>query len=425
MGELSELFVREALAPLGEGRNLAQAERIDEAIAAVRHEELLRRLRAGVDQVAKATGRESLQVFRQLPMPAIEDELRELETRQRAALDAWRAHVDAHGRPSSGLAKESASVIAALRDVALGIRDDPATSNALGALSEALDRWRQTVDGCRATLDASTDLMRARQWRRFRRFAVVAALGGALVGVGGLLLKRHQTRARIDAAIAAGGCDVEASIASDDLERATAAQRDAIQAAEQRCEQEALERERQAEAAEKAEAERLEAEREAAAKRQACEAVGRAFAGGSLADVDQQLLGGERARLERIAEGKLTLDDIRTDFALPCAETDTGEGLRLVLAQRVVEAMPTWIQIAVPSPLVRRALVEHKDVLPASDLALMAGHIDVMAERAVKTGLADDVQHFEVLCRLAADLVQPTKSNCAAVLELAGARRDV
>lgn len=419
MGELSELFVREALAPLQRGRDLAKAERIDEAIAAVRHEELLRHLRAGVDQVAKATGRESLDVFRQLPMAAIEEELATIEGRQRAALDAWRAHVDEHGRPSSGLTQQSAGVGAALRDLALGIGDDPATSNALGVLAEELDRWRQTIDGCRATLDAATDLMRARQWRRFRRFAVVAALVGALVGVAALFLKRHQARARIDAAIAAGGCDLEGRIDGEDLERATPTQRDAIQAAARRCQQREQRRQEQAEADKQAEAARKEAERVTARKREACEAVGRAFAGGSLDDVDQELLGGERTRLERIADGKLTLDDIRTDFALPCDDTDTGEGLRLVLAQRVVEAMPTWIQIAVPSALIRRALVEHKDVLPAADLALMAGHIDVMAERAVKTGLADDVQRYEVLCRLAAELVQPTKSNCAAVLELA------
>lgn len=419
MGELSELFVREALAPSSEGLALAKAERIDEAIAAVRRDELLRGLRAGVERVAKATGRESLEVFRQLPMPAIEDELESIDARQRAALEAWRAHVQQSGRPSSGLAGQSASVGAALRDIALGLRDDPATTDALGALAEALDGWRRTVEGCRTTLDGATDLMRARQWRRFRRFAVVAALVGGLVGVGASFVKRQRARARVDAAIAVGGCDVEERIAPEDLERATPAQLVGIAEEKHRCRERQLEEQRRAEAKRKAEAARRQAEEAAARKRRACEAIGRAFAAGSFDDVDQDLLGGERARLERIADGKLTLDDIRTDFALPCADTDTGEGLRLVLAQRVVEAMPKWIQIAVPSALVRRSLVEHKDVLPPGDLALMAGHIDVMAERAVKTGLADDVRHFEVLCRLAADLVQPTKSNCAAVLDLA------
>ena len=419
MGELSERFVREALAPLSEARELARTDRIDEAIAAVRHEELLRRLRAGVEQVAKATGRQSLEVFRQLPMEAIEHELSTLGTRQQAALEAWRGHVQERGRPRPGLAADSTTVSGAFRDIALGIEDDPRASNVLGALAEELDRWRQTVDGCRATLDGATDLMRARQWRRFRRFAVVAALFGGLVGAGALWLKRQRATARIDAAIAAGGCDVSSRLVADDLQYLTPAQQQRIDETEERCRRRERERQAQAEAESKAEAARREAEKKAAERREACEAIGRAFAGGSFDDVDQALLGGERDRLERIAEGKLTLDDIRTDFVLPCGDTVTGEGLRLVLAQRVVEAMPKWIQIAVPSPLVRRSLIEHKDVLPAADLALMAGHIDVMAQRAVKTGLAKDVEYFEVLCRLAADLVQPTKSNCAAVLELA------
>ena len=421
-GKLGATFHDAAIAPLEKANRLVMSDHFDDAMTCIAREELMRFLRRGVEQVATAANVSPLAVFGRLNMDELDRRLGCLAACQAEALSQWRGYAGHAGGllgaslfPDDGQLRD---LPANLRRAAATLQSEKELSACLSALADEMAGWITALAQRRDLIGNAQDLARGRRMRRLKR-AVAALLLLTIPTAAGLwLTKRSLARARVDAIIAMGSCD-GGEVAEGDLELASSEQRAAIEGERKRCEDEGEQARLAEQARQRAEEKRKATEREEKRRLEACARLGHNFAAGALDEVDAKLVGEQGALLRRLRSGGLTADDVAAGFEPPCADTGTGKQLRLAYARAVLSTMQQWLRRHTPSRAARDALAEHKSALPADELVLLAGHIDVLAKRAVMTGKAADVRHHAALCELAEKLADTRGGNCEAVLTLA------
>jgi hypothetical protein len=421
-GTLGATFHDVATAPLEKANRLVMSEHFDEAISCIARDELMRSLRRGVEHVAKAANVSTLDVFGRLGMDQLDEQLGNLAACQVTALTEWRAYAaHAGGLPGSSLVPDDGQprqLPANLGRAAATLQTETELSASLDALANEVTDWMTALARCRELIDNAQDLARGRRMRRLKRAIAALLVVAVAAGAGVYLTKRSLAHARVDAVIALGSCDV-AQMDASDLARASSAQHDAVERERQRCEDEREQARLAQEVQQRADEKRKAIEREKRRRDEACTRLGRNFANGSLDDVDAKLIGERRPLFDRLASGRLTVNDVAAGFEPPCPDTETGKALRLAYARGVLVSVQQWLRRVTPSRDACSALVEHKMALSAHGLALLAGHIEVLSKRAVMTGKEPDVRRFSTLCTLATQIADSAGGNCEAVQKLA------
>jgi hypothetical protein len=423
VAKLGEIFYQEANAPIAGALQSMRQAKIEQAIAALDGARLLASFRAGAERAAKIAGVSSLRVFRLLDMDGDDVLVQRLGLCQRVALTQWRSHDSLDG----GLFSDSAmlgegevpDVARGFRRIAETLKREAAVSSALTALADAVEHWAQALDQARAQVESAPELARGYRRRRMVKAASVTVLVLLALGAGTWLTQLFMARARIDAHIRQISCPIEPLDPADEA-RASGAQQAAMSAARDACRKEREEAARVAEKRRQAEQRRLKKDKDAKEQRERCAGLGRNFKAGKLDEADNKEAGKHAALLQRLIDGRLELDDVsETKGPLPCSDGATGKAIRRAYAELVVSKMLKWIQVRLPSELAVDSMVESKDALPNYERKLLAGHIEMMAKYAVRSGESADIERHATLCRFALRIEDKKGVNCIAVLALA------
>lgn len=421
VAKLGAAFDEAAFGPVRRTARLLASGPLEGGLAVLQRDELMGGVKDGVERVAKAAGLPALRVFRRLPMERMELLIDELETRQSEALLLLRAKPEPDSESAepqdSGERVAASDVVSELRRIAAGREHGDALATTLVMLAGKVEEWLDLLAESRATITKAPLLSRAYRRRGLKRLAVAALVTVVVTGGGTWFVQRHLAQARIDALLAGDPCAAE-TLDAKELERASSAQRAAVDRQRRECQEGRDRALREAEERRIAEEKRRAQERRDKERLEQCAQLGKHFEAGKLDEADSKLAGKHAGLLQRLLTSKLSLDDVSDELGeLPCADTEAVQPLRRAFAHALLAAKLKWLPKRTPSKAARRALLEHRTDLDNNALLHFGGHIEMMAVHSVATGV--ELQRLADLCALAAELKANPGVSCQAVAKLA------
>jgi hypothetical protein len=424
--KLGAAFLRCSLGPLNYAGGCILAGKIPEGLNELGADNLHGGFKRGVEEAAKHVGVGARDVERLLPMGDVQAASAVLDAAQKGAVEAWRMHAGHLGGMMKGIADltvdgRAPDVSQFLQRLSYKVVRDPPLSEPLLALSKAVATWLDLVEHCSDLLADGGVLAKAYRRRRQHQVAAVAALVVAAASGLVAVLWLRAVRARVDTALALIDPCAAATIAPDDLERASTEQKQRAADRGAACE-EGKKRAEQARVEAQQREDKARAE-EAARKDHAdrCDALATHVAGGQLAGADDAVAGGKSALLGRVARLALDRADL-LETELPCGDTPAGAKLADAFAAAVAASTGAWSRADDVGERARTALLARKDALPGSPKQVLAQHAEVVAKKALVSHDTGAVDRAAALCRLKDELGIRGGKYCATVYAVSGKR---
>lgn len=417
--KLGAIFITAALGPVSYAGRCIMSRRVTEGLAELTPDNLLGGVERGVETVAAATSLPKRYVSDLLPMAQLHALATHIAARQEEAAKQWDIHTSHIGGLLEGVAdltvdgREPDTALCLLR-LSKKMQMDKALAAPLRELSEDLEKWHHMVETCRIVIDDGASLRNAYLQKRILRWGLgVTALLGAVAAVI-WFVRVDRARGRIDALISAENPCAVADVTESDLAKASSDQLGTVEDRKRACEEQRREAERLA--AEKQRQQELRAKREAEERAAAerCKALRQALEEGRADWASLPAATTHRPLLERIANGRITAEDLAKAITLPCPDLDLRQAAGPAFARYALVNPGEWINDQLLHPSARDLIVAGQQAVPERHRLVFMNAVGALAERTVLMGGEEAMQRVLRLCELLDELGMPDKPRCGA-----------
>ncbi|EYF03701.1 Hypothetical protein CAP_5312 [Chondromyces apiculatus DSM 436] len=414
------------MGPLQFAGSCIQSGKLQEALPHLDPQALWGSLERGIAQTAALAGVNPGDVESLLPMGELRACIEQLTGSYRMAAHAWSVHAGHLGGLLKGLTdltvdgRPPDSSVGLMR-VARKLSRDKAVAAPLQHFADDIGRWQELLLHARNALDQDAGgLLRAYRRRRVRKLMAVC-LPALLVIAGVLyLLSMQRARARLDSMLADADPCIARSITPADVERGSAAQRNAVTERLRVCDEQITRQAREREEQQRREAQARESERLRTEREARCDALATRMETGKLSGDDESFEGAPAGLLRRIQTRTLTPADFGPEGpALPCTRTPGEARLFRAFADAAFSSVWTWVTVVDPSPTARNALARRSADMPERARTVLGLRAVETARKAIMAGDPTLLTRAQRLCDFAEALTAVTGQPCQAARALA------